>query len=173
MLYLGPVIRIAPNTLSFTSEKALNDIYGSNRVNVRKSDWYITADSATGALSTFSEVDKHMHGIKRRFIANIFTETSLRSVEPGLLSTIEAFCDMISPKKAGDWSERSDMGVLGSWLGLDIMGQLAYSKRSDCLGGRDSEEHRRLAASFTPANKFVYWVSLLMIFNCRHVYLLT
>lgn len=155
----GPVIRLAPDSLSFISEKALNDIYGSNRINVCKSEWYITADSATGALSTFSEVDKHMHGIKRRFVGNAFTESALRSVEQGLLNNINIFCALVRPEDNAEWSERKDMSVISTWLGLDIMGELAYSKRFDCLEGRNSEENRKLATSVSPAVKFVYWVS--------------
>ncbi len=155
----GPVIRIGPNFLSFTSEKALNDIYGSNRINVCKSEWYITADSATGALSTFSEVDKHIHGLKRRFVGNAFTESSLRYAEQGLLNNIDLFCGLVSPKDDAEWSERNDMSVISTWLGLDIMGELAYSKRFDCLEGHHNEKNRKLATSFASAAKFIYWVS--------------
>lgn len=158
----GPVVRIAPNFLSFSSEKALNDIYGSNRINVCKSEWYVTADSATGALSTFSEVDKHLHGIKRRFVGNAFTESSLRSVEQGLLNNINIFCGLMRPKDNAEWSERKDMSIISTWLGLDIMGELAYSKRFDCLEGRNCEENRKLAASVSPAGKFIYWVKQLV-----------
>lgn len=100
-----------------------------------------------------------MHGIKRRFVGSAFTETALRSLEQGLLDNINIFCRLMSPKDDAEWSEKKEMNIISTWLGLDIMGELAYSKRFDCLEGRNSDENRKLAQSVSPAVKFIYWVS--------------
>lgn len=95
-------------------------------------------------------------------MGNAFTESSLRSVEQGLLNNINILCGLMRPKDNAEWSGRKDMIIVSTWLGLDIMGELAYSKRFDCLEGRNSEENRKLAASVSPAGKFIYWLKQLV-----------
>lgn len=49
-----------------------------------------------------------------------------------------------------------DMSAWCTWLGFDIMGELAFDTRFDCLG---SAENRAISRAIMSANKFMYWVS--------------
>ncbi|OCK83723.1 benzoate 4-monooxygenase cytochrome P450 [Lepidopterella palustris CBS 459.81] len=154
----GPIVRIGPNTLSFNTETALNAIYGSKKVNVRKTGMYITMDAGAGALSTHTEVDKEKHAYRRRVMSHAFSDNALRSAEPFILDNINIFCNLMAPKEKGAWSEAKDMSQWCAWLGFDIMGDLAFGKRFRCL---ESEEHRYTSRTTITGSKFIYWFSYL------------
>lgn len=155
----GPIVRIGPNILSFNTESALNTIYGPQKSNVRKSEWYRTVDAGSGALSIASETDKQKHAIRRRFIAQCFSTNALKSAEPFILHHVSKFCGLLAPKEGsgGEWSEKKNMSVWCTWLSFDIIGDLAFGKRFNCL---EAEENRSIPRATMSANKYMYWVSL-------------
>ncbi|OCL10635.1 benzoate 4-monooxygenase cytochrome P450 [Glonium stellatum] len=154
----GPIVRIGPNTLSFNTETALNAIYGGKKVNVRKTGMYITLDAGSGALSTHTEIDKEKHAYRRRVLSYAFSDNALRSAEPLILHNVEIFCSAIAPKEKHQWSEKKNMSLWCSWLGFDIMGDLAFGERFKCI---ESEEHRYTAGTTITGSKFLYWFSYL------------
>lgn len=154
----GSVVRIGPNTLSFNTETALNTIYGSQKTNVRKSEWYRTMDAGSGAFSTATEIDKRRHAVRRRFIAHCFSASALSSAEPFIIGNVKKFCDLVKPKAGSEWSEKRDMSVWCTWLGFDIMGDLAFGKEFNCL---EEDENRYISRAIISAAKYMYWFPFL------------
>src|SRR5438034_9896138 len=102
----GSVVRIAPNILSFNTESALNTIYGAQKTNGCKSEWYRILDAGPGARSVAGEIDKQKHAVRRRFIAQYFSSNALRSAEPFIVHHVLQFCGLLAQKQSngGEWS---------------------------------------------------------------------
>ncbi|KAF2653489.1 cytochrome P450 [Lophiostoma macrostomum CBS 122681] len=153
----GPVVRIAPNTLSFNTESALSTIYGPRGANVKKGEWYKTFDIAAGAYSSFTETDRAKHAIKRRWMSPAFSAESIKANESLLTMIIERFCETIKPM--GDtWGPKWNMTEMTTYLGFDIMGALVFGADFQSV---QEEESRHLANSVIAATAFLYWVSYL------------
>lgn len=129
----GPVVRFAPNCLSFNTAEAFDAIYKSPRTNVIKSDWYqCVRDSAGGFESTFTARQTARHAAKRRLLSQAFSERALRDYEPRICAHIEAWIEAIQDEM-GDGDGDGDGGLvdidLGQWsnyLIFDILGDLGY-----------------------------------------------
>ncbi|ORX93976.1 benzoate 4-monooxygenase cytochrome P450 [Clohesyomyces aquaticus] len=159
----GPIVRIAPNTLSFNTSSALNTIYGSRVVNVKKGEWYKTFDIAAGTYSSFTETDKEKHAAKRRWMSPAFSDTSQKINEPIINDIIERFCETIGQKKGtrdddGGWGGKWNASVEATYLGFDIMGALVFGTDFKTV---QEDKNRAIADSILPASKFLYWISYL------------
>jgi cytochrome P450 len=150
----GPIVRIAPNSLSFNTASALSQIYGPRSANLKKGDWYKTFDIAAGTYSSFTETDRDLHAVKRRWLNPAFTTESLNANESGVLDIIERFCDTITPKTTG-WGTKWNASVISTYLGFDIMGALVFGCDFKTV---QEEENRDLARSVLPASMLMYWV---------------
>jgi hypothetical protein len=153
-------VRIGPNSLSFNTETALNTIYGSKNVNVKKSGFYLVLDSGAGTFTTHTEIDKEKHAAKRRVLSHAFSDSALRSAESFILENIVKWCSKIGPAEGQEWSEKRNVGNWSNWLGYDIMGELAFGQKFDCL---NSEEYRHLPTALTEGAKFQYWVGIRLV----------
>ena len=121
LFLLGPIVRVAPDTLSFSSATALGSIYGSRSSNVQKSEFYKTFDYAGGAWSSATEIDKDKHAAKRRWLNPIFSAEAIKISEPIINETIQKFCDTIDPNTQG-WGEKWNATNMTNYLATDIMG---------------------------------------------------
>jgi hypothetical protein len=168
---VGPVVRTAPNTLSFTSPKALHQIYGSNAANVRKSTFYKYLD---GGSTTHTEIDKEKHSARRRTFNIAFSDAALKEAEGFIVEHVGKWIKMLgpesgdvrreTPRQEGDesierhdhaWSPSRDMTEWCNWLAYDIMGSFVFGKTYNCLL---SDEYRWMPTLMTQGTKFGYWV---------------
>jgi hypothetical protein len=139
----------------------LNEIYASRKANVKKGGGlYITIQAATNGVSTHSETDHSKHAFRRRVLDNAFSDRALRTAEPFIHDNIKIWCMQLG---AGDsdaegWTKAKNMSVWNSYLGYDIMGDLAFSKRFQCL---EQEENRYIPPILVEGNGLVYSVSFL------------
>jgi cytochrome P450 len=154
-LIQGPIVRIAPNTLSFNTASALTTIYGSRSANVKKGEWYKTFDVAAGTYSSFTETDREMHAVRRRWLTPVFSADSLKAGEGRVIAIIERFCETIKPKDGGGWGKKWNASDMSTYLGFDIMGAMVFGAefRTVQEGG-----NRALAESVLPASMLMYWV---------------
>ncbi|KAF2032860.1 benzoate 4-monooxygenase cytochrome P450 [Setomelanomma holmii] len=153
----GPIVRIAPNTLSFNTASALSTIYGPRSANVEKGDWYNTFDVAAGTYSSFTETDREKHAVRRRWMSPAFSAESMKVNESRVVDVIERFCETMKPKGAG-WGERWNASEMSTYLGFDIMGALVFGCDFRTV---QEEGNRNLADSVLPASMLMYWVSYL------------
>lgn len=151
---VGPIVRIAPNTLSFNTASALSAIYGPRSANVKKGEWYKTFDIAAGTYSSFTETDKEKHAIKRRWMSPAFSADSMKANEPLITDIVKRFCQALKPASSG-WGAKWNMSEMSTYLGFDIMGALVFGCDFRSVQER---QNRDLANSVLPASMLMYWV---------------
>ncbi|PYI24535.1 putative cytochrome P450 [Aspergillus violaceofuscus CBS 115571] len=124
----GPVVRVAPNELSFNTAQSWKDIYASRkgRAPFVKSDFYDGGNFADQASSIVSERDPIKHSAMRRFLATAFSDRSLREQESLVSHVIDAFIDQVG--KRGNCKEGVDMTMWTNLLTFDIIGELAFGE---------------------------------------------
>jgi cytochrome P450 len=120
----GPVVRVAPNMLSFNSASALKNIYGhsANARNIQKGQFYTAYPAVKGVHNTHNSISKMEHGFKRRVLSVAFSEAALKSMEGMMIDAVEALVAGISRDR------KADMGERFSWLTFDIMGELCFGR---------------------------------------------
>jgi hypothetical protein len=151
------VVRIGPNTLSFNTITALKDIYSSRKANVKKADWYLTIDAPSGAPSTHSEINQANHAIRRRILDHAFSTKALKSIVPFIVQNVQTWIECIGegPLDEDGWTQPKDMNDWNTYLGYDIMGDLTFGKKFNCLR---SSEHRFIPKMMLQGTRFIYKV---------------
>ncbi|KAL5362921.1 cytochrome P450 [Aspergillus floccosus] len=147
----GGFVRYGPNRILVNSAAGFKDIYGSGK-NVRKSSAYKAL--VHGTPSTFTEVDKREHSWKRRILAQAFSTSALRLLEPHILGKINRFCKLAlngdgGTLTKGAWSAPKNLSDWCSYLSFDIMTATIFGQEYDMLG---AEEHRSLIKDIQRSN---------------------
>jgi cytochrome P450 len=99
----GPVVRIAPNELSFNTAQSWKDIYdfGPNKRAFIKSNFYEGGTFADQCGSIVSERNPESHGQMRRLLSHAFSQRSLIEQESLIADVIDIFMRHLE-KKADD-----------------------------------------------------------------------
>lgn len=124
----GPVVRTAPNDLSFNSAASWRDIYGFRQGHKPfiKSGFYDGGVFADQALSIISERDPVEHGQMRKFLSHAFSERSLKAQEALIVEVVDEFVAQLGKVAS------NDVGIdVTSWYNLttfDIIGSLAFGE---------------------------------------------
>src|ERR1700761_9366915 len=80
----GPVVRVAPNELSFIDPNAWKDIYGYRTANFAKDarflgpDFFVKPGDPTGII----RASESTHSTQRRLVSHAFSEKALKEQEP-------------------------------------------------------------------------------------------
>ncbi|KAF7671803.1 hypothetical protein GT037_010026 [Alternaria burnsii] len=142
----GPVVRVAPNELSFNTYKSWKDIY-AKRVGHKpfiKSDFYDGGNFAAEAHSIVSERDPHKHDKMRSYLRDVFSDQYLREQESLISDNIDHFITRIGEK--GSSIDGVDIVMWFNLATFDIIGSLAFG---ESFGGISSgSEH--------------FWVSIIV-----------
>ncbi|USP79002.1 hypothetical protein yc1106_06276 [Curvularia clavata] len=124
----GPVVRIAPNELSYADGRAIKDIYGSrpghqlferNRTFFKK----MTPDEP----HTIMDWHEEQHAKYRRAFANAFSEKSLKSQAPVIEKHVDLFITQLKKRNTAnlaDWF---------NFLTFDLSGDLTYGESFGCV----------------------------------------
>ncbi len=142
----GPVVRVAPNEVSFNSSQSWNDIYGfrPNHRTFVKSDFYEGGSFASrGVHSVVSERDVKTHAQMRRHLSHAFSDRSLTEQEALIAQTVDKFVRLVGQRGSGEAGFNMGKGL--EMMTFDIVGDLAFG---ETFGGVDSGE--RLLVSFVP-----------------------
>lgn len=96
-LCTGPVVRVAPNELSFNTAQSWRDIYEKKKGQATfiKSDFYDGGNFAAEAHSIVSERDPDEHANMRRYLRDAFSDRSLREQEYLISEVIDRFVEKI------------------------------------------------------------------------------
>jgi hypothetical protein len=105
----GPIVRIAPNELSFSSPYAAREVLAAGS-GFHKTDFYSVFPPADNP-DIFTETNEHTHGVKKRYASHAYSMTSMQGLsdyiedtEKLLLSKLDQKCN--SPESTcnlGDW----------------------------------------------------------------------
>lgn len=137
---LGPVVRIAPNHISFTDHAAYRDIYGHGAP-VVKDQFY--ANVADGNPSMAQATDKATHGAKRRNLAHVFSAKEIPAMEPRVMEATGRLCEALVVKARGgrvgpkdEYEVRDGVFDLRPWLNMltyDAITSMFFSQGYDFL----------------------------------------
>lgn len=130
---LGPVVRVAPNELSFNSAQAWKDIYGHRKGHATfvKSHFYDGGNFANKAHSIVSERDPVKHSKMRKYLSSAFSDRSLKEQEHLVAEKVDDFISQIG--KSGSTPNGIDMTLWFNLLTFDIIGELAFGQSFDGL----------------------------------------
>lgn len=135
----GPVVRIQPNHLSFTSPQAVTDIY-SFQSGMMKDEHYETFSgedfSGKNERSITNTRDRLVHARKRKFLSSAFAQRNVvnfdsivHAVILQLTSRFDSFCDNGPPAYPG--SPKPGFLNLYKWINLftyDAIGEIAFGQ---------------------------------------------
>lgn len=131
----GPVVRTAPNELSFSSAASWRDIYGFRQGHrpFVKSPFYDGGSFADQAHSIVSERDPGTHGQMRKYLSNAFSDRSLKEQESLVAEVVDLFIGQIGVHASG--KDGADMVMWFNLTTFDIIGSLAFG---ESFGGLNS-----------------------------------
>ncbi|CAG8953633.1 hypothetical protein HYFRA_00010092 [Hymenoscyphus fraxineus] len=149
----GDFLRLAPDEVSFASEEAWNDIYtfrkGHKRA-LRDKRYYTAPDSKVDNIITTA--DFRFHARIRGILSNSFTEASLRSQYPLILSKADLLISQLqllaeNPANNGEGG-RINMTEWLNFFTMDTISDLAFGESFGCLEKGDYHEWVRTLFSF-------------------------
>ena len=131
----GPIVRTAPNELSFTSVGSWKDIYGFRQGHLPfiKSEFYDGGSFADQAHSIVSERDPTVHARMRKYLSHAFSDRSLKEQEDLVAEVVDLFIQQIGMH--GNCDEGTDMVMWFNLTTFDIIGSLAFG---ETFGGLES-----------------------------------
>ncbi|KAJ4356741.1 uncharacterized protein N0V89_004777 [Didymosphaeria variabile] len=136
----GPVVRIAPNELAFTSPEAWNDIYGlqSDRVQNPKDEQAYTPGANNDSRETKGIVNANdvQHARLRRIYGQAFTQKAIEGLGDMLVKYANLLVEQLSLA-----IEKDDVQDLSAWFNyttFDLTGEFSFGSAFHCLdsGGK-------------------------------------
>ncbi|ERT00228.1 hypothetical protein HMPREF1624_03599 [Sporothrix schenckii ATCC 58251] len=127
---LGPVVRLGPNTLTFSDPKALKTIYGLNKGFI-KAHFYLPQQSVVNGhrlASLFSTTDNDFHAQFRRCVNGAFAMSQLVQYEPFVDNTTKLFLKQ-TEKFFVNNPEGCDFTRWLQFYAFDVIGEITYTKR--------------------------------------------
>lgn len=122
--FYGPVVRIAPNELSFTDASAWRDIYASHPGHLpfeRNRTWFVLkADEP----QTIMGPDEEVHSRMRRCFAHSFSEKSLKDQSPLIEKYVDGFIAALNSR----CGQVVDMKKWLDYVSFDIAGDLSFGE---------------------------------------------
>jgi cytochrome P450 len=139
----GPVVRIAPNELSYSDSEAWRDIYGNRPGHLpfkRNETWFkkMSPDEPNSIMGP----DEEAHARMRRAFAHSFSEKSLRDQTPVIESYVDAFMKKIKYQKT------VDLNQWFNFLTFDISGDLSFGESFDCIKNGKAHPWVEIAQDF-------------------------
>ncbi|OQV05294.1 hypothetical protein CLAIMM_10060 [Cladophialophora immunda] len=125
---LGTHVRIAPNHISISDPKAMNDIYGHG-ANFLKDAWY---DGGAGEHRNMGDTRvKAEHQAKRKMFAHVFAQKTIASLEPVVTQKAAMLVHEID-RKAEAGQEINIRRYL-NYFTIDLITELLYGESLGCL----------------------------------------
>lgn len=125
---LGSHVRIAPNHLSISDPKAMNDIYGHG-ANFLKDAWY------DGGASEFRHMAdtrvKAEHQAKRKKLAHVFAQKSIATLEPVITDTVATLLTQID--RHIENGQPINIRRYLNYFTIDVFSRLLYGETKGCL----------------------------------------
>ncbi|EOD50259.1 putative cytochrome p450 protein [Neofusicoccum parvum UCRNP2] len=137
----GPVVRVAPNELSFSRPTAAREILSAGK-GFHKTPFYAVFPPPENP-DIFTETREHVHAAKKRVAGTSYSMASMQGMTPYIEDTIALlFAKLDGFATAGGGGGRQEMD-LGDWLhyfAFDVLGEVAFGKKWGFLAeGRDVE----------------------------------
>lgn len=151
----GPVVRLAPDELTYTSATALKEIYG-NRNGKKTMPPQITLgtkDQKMFGATAFTWLESHSEHLRhRRILATSFSETSLCAQEPIVQGYTKLLTTQLRERAAR--GEVVDAAAWFNYLTFDVIGDLTFGEPFDCV--RDGQFHPWISFIFSNLTNMMY-----------------
>ena len=145
----GPVVRVAPNHISFTDPQAWRDIYGhkiGGKDEMDKPTEFVRP--LRDLPSVMINAPREEHQRFRRALSHGFSDASMRKQEPLIKQYVDLLIENLRRESgAGAKGDRKPLRM-DSWYNyttFDIMGELIFGESFHCL--ENSEYHPWIAAA--------------------------
>lgn len=123
----GRLVRVGPNHVSISDGNTIPQIYGISTKFI-KSDFYVPFDPKTpaGTIPTmFSVRDESVHKAIKRPVANAYSMSTMRELEPMNDACSEIFLE----KLEGMVETNVDLGKWLHWYAFDVISSITFSNR--------------------------------------------
>lgn len=132
----GPIVRIAPNELSFTDPAAWKDIYSSHpgQPNFPRDpiDSRFDPVKDTGVLSTDMLVaDERNHARQRRTLSHAFSMAAIKEQEKLITDFVDLF--IVKVREIADDGRIVDINQWYNYLTFDVIGEMAFGESFGCM----------------------------------------
>jgi cytochrome P450 len=125
---LGTHVRIAPNHISVSDPKAMNDIYGHG-ANFLKDAWY---DGGAGEYRHMADSRiKSEHQAKRKMFAHVFAQKTIANLEPVVTGKAALLVSQIDKKASA--GEMVNLRRYLNYFTIDLISELLYGESLGCL----------------------------------------
>jgi aspirochlorine biosynthesis cytochrome P450 monooxygenase len=128
----GPIVRLAPDELSFTNPEAWPQIYNS-RPQLQKTKFHFGTGERRGVPESMITASDAEHTRLRRITNPAFLNTGILEVEPVIQHYVDELCTALRHDCA---QGSQNMVEWFLWALNDVIGQLALDQEFDCLKKR-------------------------------------
>ncbi|KAJ4295129.1 hypothetical protein N0V90_007139 [Kalmusia sp. IMI 367209] len=137
--WVGDVLRVSPNELSFANASAWKSIYGVQKgAPITKSEFWDMIGLGFDAASIGSERDYHAALRKRELFAEAFSDRNLAKQEPIMQIFVNQLIEKIG--KLGNTDVGIDMDKWFVYFSFDLTGKMAFGESFACLEKETSHE---------------------------------
>ncbi|KAF2495828.1 cytochrome P450 monooxygenase [Lophium mytilinum] len=136
----GPVFRLGPNELTFSSAQSMHDVYGfrQGHQNMKKSPLH-TGPVKVGSTTTLQYVpDDADHGRQRRALSHSFSQQALMDQEPIVQDYMSKVVSNM--RKLARKEETFNICDWFNYFTFDTMGDLAFGQSFGCLDRGEYQE---------------------------------
>ncbi|KKK19147.1 hypothetical protein ARAM_001416 [Aspergillus rambellii] len=156
----GPVVRIAPNEVTFAAADAWTDIFQTRPDQpqfLKDPLWWARQPGHPDSLLSAINPDKHAH--MRRLLSPGFTPRALRAQEPFVQKYVNLLVERLQDlaKDTGVGSAEVDMTPWFNYTTFDIFGDLGFGESFDCL--QHSRYHPWIAILFNSVKAASFVIS--------------
>ncbi|PVH95604.1 cytochrome P450 [Periconia macrospinosa] len=130
----GPVVRYAPDELSFISSDAVKDIYGHGRSSFEKQKVFYGKDVYGDPTGLF-RADAESHARQRKLVSHAFSEKALREQESIFAKYVALLVQKLQIRAAKN--EAADMVKWYNFTTFDIMADLTFGEPLGLLDGSE------------------------------------
>ena len=127
----GPVVRTAPNELSFTESSAWKVIYGHHSFQKNYDMFYTRIPYRAHSLLVADNAD---HTRMRRVLAPAFSEKALKEQEPVIQSYVDLLINRLHEQETRKYDGGVNIVQWYNWTTFDIVADLALGETFNCLG---------------------------------------
>ncbi|KAF2117930.1 cytochrome P450 [Lophiotrema nucula] len=131
----GPVVRVAPDELSYTDSNALKAIYGHHNPATEgfsefgKNPMEFNKP-ASGSWNILTSLNSEDHGRYRKLFSHSFSERGMREMQPRIQDFVTQLIYVLKESAGKGWI---DMQERYNWTTFDMIGDLAFGDSFHCL----------------------------------------
>lgn len=144
----GPVVRIAPNELTYTSATAFKEIYGNTHKMPPQLSLGATDAAFFGATAFIWLADHAQHIRRRRLLAPSFADAALRVQE----TVVQDYAKrLVAQLRKG---HVVDASAWCNYFSFDVIGDLTFNESFDCV--RDAQFHPWISFIFSNLTNMMF-----------------